>query len=125
MDDDAEIHVPVGFLRLVSGDGFSFTVEEEYAQISIVLRTMMQSAFKESRTRIVHLPHVKGQVLEKVCQYIYYVHRFRHYQALAASSSSRRNDSASSSLLDSFTGKFEIPLELCKEIFWCARYLEL
>lgn len=70
--------VPDGYVRLVSGDGFSFTVDREYACASSVIDAMLRSAFKESHTRIIHLPGVSGRVLAKVCDYFYYVRRFQH-----------------------------------------------
>jgi len=34
--------VPVGFLRLISGDGFEFIVEEKYATVSGVIKKMLE-----------------------------------------------------------------------------------
>lgn len=121
--DDAVL-VPEGLIKLVSGDGFSFVVEQQYAMISSVIRTMMNSSFKESRTRTVRLPHVKGRVLEKICQYFYYVPRFRSRQELATSSKSGQ-DATIALGLDSFAETFDIPPDISLEIYLCARYLEL
>lgn len=37
--------VPEGYVKLVSGDGFEFLVEEEYACVSNVIKTMLASKF--------------------------------------------------------------------------------
>lgn len=78
-NEQPETVAPVaeGMVRLESGDGFSFTVDAEYARISTVIDVMLSSSFRESHTRIIRLPHVRGRVLELVCQYFYYVARFR------------------------------------------------
>lgn len=126
MDAEETSEVPAGLIRLVSGDGFSFTVEEEYATVSTVIRTMMRSSFKESITRVVNLPHVRGEVLEKVCQYFYYVPRFRNRQEILASSpKGTGTDSGNSLSIDSFAETFDIPSELSIDIYLCAKYLEL
>lgn len=118
--------VPEGFIRLVSGDGFSFTVDEDVAMVSTVLKRMMKSEFKEARTRIVNLPHIKGQVLEKVCQYFYYIPRFNKRQELVASASkASQSVLAGEANLYSFNESFDIPPELSIEIYLAARYLEL
>lgn len=77
--------VPEAMVRLESGDGFSFTVDIEYARVSPVIDAMLSSPFRESRTRVVHLPHVRGCILELACQYFYYVARHRACHAAAAS----------------------------------------
>lgn len=33
--------------------------------------------FKESRTRVVELPRVSARALEKICQYLFYIPRYR------------------------------------------------
>ena len=94
--------------------------------VSAVLKTMMNSQFKEARTRIVHLPHVKGEVLEKVCQYFYYVPRFNRRQEIATSAGNSRDTGAiGKSNFNNFSETFDIPPELSIEIYLCARYLEL
>lgn len=117
--------VPNGLLCIVSGDGFSFIIEEEYAMVSTVIRTMMHSPFKESITRVIHLPIVKGRVLEKICQYFYYVRRFQNRQKLAATSPKKATDASPSPILDSFTENFDVPQELSLDLFLCAKYLDL
>lgn len=124
MEKRAEDLVPEGLIRLVSGDGFQYTIEAQYAMVSAVIQAMMSTSFKESTTRIVHLPHVKGRVLERICQYFYYIPRYRSAGGIGPSC--RRNvDSVRSSAVDTFVEVFEIPPDLSIDIYVCARYLEL
>jgi hypothetical protein len=37
--------VPHGYVKLISGDGFEFLVEERYACASSVLRTMLRGSY--------------------------------------------------------------------------------
>ncbi|PXF43051.1 Elongin-C [Gracilariopsis chorda] len=124
MEQSGESIVPEGLIRLVSGDGFQYTIEAQYATVSGVIQTMMNSSFKESRTRIVNLPHVKGRVLERICQYFYYIPRFRGGGGMAPFPRGSADSGAVSSV-DSFVGVFEIPPELSIDIYVCARYLDM
>ena len=42
MEDESCAPVPEGFVRLISGDGFEFLVEEEYAKLSKVIKKMLE-----------------------------------------------------------------------------------
>lgn len=122
--EDAPI-VGEGFLRLVSGDGFSFVVDEEYAMVSNVIRRMMKSTFKESRTRVIHLPGFSGCVIEKICQYFYYMARFQSRQQQSLSLAKSGTEASSVSALDSFADSFHVPQDMGREMLECAFYLEL
>lgn len=124
--DRDEPAVPSGYVRLVSGDGFSFTVDMEYACVSPVIKTMLNSTFKESHTRIIHLPHVSGRVLETVCQYFYYVQRFRARRSLPSHGSTGQTP-ASSPLhpFEPSVETFPIPPDISVDVFLCAKYLDL
>lgn len=123
--DDPSPPVPDGLLRLVSGDGFSFIIDEEFAKVSSVICAMMRNPFKESITRVIHLPTVKGCVLEVVCQYFYYFQRFQSRRNFATTLPKNAADAAASSALDSFAESFDVPQELSLDIFLCAKYLDL
>lgn len=125
-----EVPTPVaeGYIRLVSGDGFSFTVRSDYAMVSTVVSAMMASPFKESRTRIITLPEVRGCVLEKVCQYFYYIPQFRSQQSSGARDKLPIDDidaDALSDVFDTFVHTFHVPLEICVELLLCAKFLDL
>jgi len=124
MPAESSPNVPQGMIRLVSSDGFSFTVDQEYAMLSAVVRTMMRSPFKESKTRVVHLRSITGSALEIICQYLYYIprHHSRQEQAL---SSSKNGDGGCTSAIDSFLESFDVPPELSVEVLIGARFLEL
>lgn len=124
MEEDDSSNVGEGLLKLVSGDGFSFVVDEEHAKISNVIQRMMMSKFKESRTKIVHLPEFSGCILEKICQYFYYIARFknRQQQQLLKREGS---DAGVATTFDAFADSFHVPQEMGKELMLCAFYLDL
>lgn len=124
MEENKEDVAPEGLIRLISGDGFTFTIEAKYAMVSSVIQTMMNSSFKESRTRVINLPHVKGRVLERICQYFYYVPRFQNRDGTGGAYRAT-NAGDNSPLIYSFVEVFDIPPELSLEIYLCARYLEM
>ncbi|KAJ1833222.1 hypothetical protein LPJ63_002936 [Coemansia sp. RSA 2711] len=73
------------FVRLVSGDGFSFVVATEVAEQSPTLKSMLDTtrggvdsdmAFAEALTRQIRLPEIRGRALEKVCEYLFFKYRF-------------------------------------------------
>lgn len=119
--------VPAGMLMLISGDAFSFIVKEEYAFISTVIETMMKGGFIEARTRVVNLPHIRAFILEKICQYFYYVHRFHNEIKLTAPKTKKSKMANSSTLaFDSFMDSFPplTPMESV-ELMAAAQYLDL
>lgn len=113
-EEEEEVKVAEGYVRLVSGDGFSFTVAGEYACASSVMRAMLQSSFKESRTRVIRLPHVSGRVLQKVCEYLYYIARFQTHR-----------DAKQKQTDDAGVEAFHVPPDLSIDVFLCAKYLDL
>lgn len=124
--DEKKASVAEGFIRLVSGDGFSFIVMEEYAVVSLVIKRMMESGFKESNTREIHFPEISGSVLERICQYFYYIPRFHSRQKAAMALAKAGNtDLTMMSSIDAFAETFEVPQELSLELYLAARYLDL
>lgn len=127
MSQEETIKVPDGYLRLVSGDGFSFTVLEEYASVSGLISAMMKSPFKESQTRIINLPEIRGVVLEMICQYMYYIPRYNSQLEMSNDNRSSRNLQPIN--LDSFieivSQSREMVQDLVFEVYISAMYLDL
>lgn len=126
MDKVEGPEVQDGFLKLVSGDGFSFVVDEEYAKVSQVISRMMTNAFKESRTKVIHLPEFSGCVVEKICQYFYYMARFKSRERQQMQPASQGGaDGGQAGSFDSFADTFHVPQDMGKEVMLCAFYLDL
>ncbi|KAJ2890897.1 elongin C [Coemansia aciculifera] len=70
----------MSFVKLISGDGFEFVLDKQVAEHSPTIKNMLDTshgaAFTEALTNQVKFPEIKGKVLEKVCQYLYYKHRY-------------------------------------------------
>lgn len=113
-----------GMLKLISSDGFSFIIKEEYASVSSVIRAMMKSGFTESRTKVVYLPEIRGCVLEMICQYFYYVPRF-HQQLRMTLRKKNRTEASSMPPFDSFMESFGLSPMQAVELMWGAQYLDL
>lgn len=128
-DGEQEREVAKGYVRLVSGDGFSFTVAQEYACASSVIHAMLNSSFKESHTHVIHLPHVSGRVLEKVCQYFYYVPRFQHRHTPHTTDNAITNHQKQQAQIhhpeEGSVETFPIPSDVSIDVFLCAKYLDL
>lgn len=124
-NDNDERKVPEGYVILISGDGHEFYVEEEYASASKVIKMMLNSKFKESRTRVINLPQAKAPILEKVCQYFYYKPRYKTRARLSRNSYHPPTESAHSTASDTLLDGFEIPHEMSIELAVFASYLDL
>ncbi|KAJ1795893.1 Transcription elongation factor B (SIII), polypeptide 1 (15kDa, elongin C), partial [Coemansia sp. RSA 2399] len=80
-------------VKLCSGDGFSFIVAKHVAEQSPTIKNMLDTtrgagdaaAFAEALTSEIRLPEIKGKVLEKVCQYLVYKHRYADADSADAS----------------------------------------
>ena len=66
--------LPEGKVKLVSGDGFVFIIDEEAARVSATLRGMLDSEgdFRETTSRTIHLREISARALERCCSYFYY-----------------------------------------------------
>ncbi|KAK9390742.1 BTB/POZ protein [Lipomyces mesembrius] len=62
------------YVRLVSSDGFEYSILRSAAAVSGTLRGMLSqsSNFVEAKQNRVVLPNISGVLLEKVCEYLYY-----------------------------------------------------
>lgn len=123
MSNESPVSVPAGMLKLVSGDGFSFYVQETCAAVSPVIHAMMNGPFVESKTRVVNLPDISGCVLEKICRYFYYIPRF--HSRRRASWSGRKSDLTSMPPLESFLENLDLPPQQIVELMQGAQYLDL
>ncbi|KAJ1642466.1 elongin C [Coemansia erecta] len=98
-------------VKLLSGDGFSFILDKKVAEQSATIRNMLDmtrsvsrgdtqaaSMFTEALTNEIKFPEIKGKILEKLCQYLIYKHRY--------------SDEESSERVPEFDFDLEISLEL-------------
>ena len=67
------------FVTLVSQEGRRFHLDMETAKVSGLLKSMFSGNFLEVQNREVKLPNVRGEVLEKVCDYMHWTRLSRTY----------------------------------------------
>lgn len=96
---------------MISGDGYDFLVEIRHACVSKVIKKILESDFREAQTREIRFPDADAAVLEKVCQYMYYLPR---QVSLKASTSH-----------DRVVEQFEIPRELTVKMLLFASFLDI
>jgi hypothetical protein len=66
-------------ITLVSNDGFEFIIEKSWAMASKTLKSMFSESsdqFMESLENRVTFEKISGKILEKVCLYFHYKHRY-------------------------------------------------
>ncbi|KAJ2720969.1 elongin C [Coemansia sp. Benny D115] len=104
-------------VRLVSGDGFAFIVSRDVAEQSATIRNMLDmsrstsqhaAAFTEALTNEIKFPEIRGQVLEKVIQYLTYKRRY-----------SAENEGAAEHIPE-----FGFDIEMSLELLMAADYLD-
>ncbi|KAI9679508.1 MAG: hypothetical protein M1817_005530 [Caeruleum heppii] len=93
------------WVTLVSNDSFEFTLLRDAACVSGTIRRMLdtRSAFAEAVQGRCYFDNINGIVLEKVCEYFQYHHKFRDEKDVP---------------------DMEIPPELCLELLMAADYLD-
>ncbi|XP_055630339.1 elongin-C-like [Toxorhynchites rutilus septentrionalis] len=66
------------FIKLVSAEGDEFIVKREHAFLSDIIQAMLSGPgqFAESETNTIHFREISSPILEKVCQYLEYKHRY-------------------------------------------------
>ncbi|RKP39300.1 BTB/POZ protein [Dimargaris cristalligena] len=66
------------YIRLVSNDGFVMHIHKSVAKGSGAVRNLLASSgqFMESKTNEFAFRDIRGPILEKVCQYLYYKHKY-------------------------------------------------
>lgn len=108
------IHFNMDFVKLVSGDGFSIILDRAVAIQSSTIKSILDTTrnndssegmvFAEALKNEISFPEIKGKVLDKVCQYLTYKHRY--------------------SLLSTELPAFPFDLEMSLELLMAADYLD-
>ncbi|KAJ1662838.1 elongin C [Coemansia sp. RSA 1646] len=107
-------HNALPTVKLTSGDGFTFIIAKQVAENSPTIKNMLDlsrgadtAAFTEALTNEISFPEIKGKVLERVCQYLVYKHRY-----------------AGADASDACVPEFRFDLELALEVLMAADYLD-
>ncbi|KAK7621085.1 putative transcriptional elongation regulator [Phyllosticta citricarpa] len=92
------------YVTLVSRDGFEFNILRSAACVSGAVKRMLDPTnnFQEAKSNRCVFENINGNVLEKVCEYLYY--NQKHQDAKDVSD-------------------MDIPPELCLELLMAADYL--
>ncbi len=100
--------LPEGKVKLVSGDGLVFIVDEDAARVSTTLRGMLDSEgdFTETTSRTIHLREISGRALERCCSYFYYKMQYSTTPSRAIP-------------------QFEVAPELALELLMASNYLDM
>ncbi|KAF3161335.1 hypothetical protein TWF106_004411 [Orbilia oligospora] len=95
-----------GSLTLVSNDGFQFVLPKKCAFASKTIRNMFNknSGYIEAKENCVKFEEMRGAVLEKVCEYFIYKHKYSGYSGQVP--------------------EFQIPAEMGLELLTIADFLE-
>ncbi|ORX57819.1 POZ domain-containing protein [Piromyces finnis] len=69
-----EENVVFNTVKLISSDGFEFIIDRKCAMISGTIKSMLSSPgnFVEKRQNEIPFGEIRGEILEKVCEYFYY-----------------------------------------------------
>ncbi|CCD25122.1 elongin C NDAI_0E03050 [Naumovozyma dairenensis CBS 421] len=94
------------FIKLIGEGDKEYKVSYEAAMVSPVLKTMLQSPFKENAGKV-DLTKYSGDTLEKVCEYLEYKLRYQN--------ADETED----------IPEFDIPTELSVELLMVADYLNI
>ena len=100
-----------GVIKLVSSDGLAFYVEKCIADVSQNLRVGLGIQSEESETKTFTFPNIRGDVMEKVIQYLHY--KYKHQQLLDTDVIKMNQ-----------VPKFEIPPEMGLDVLCAATYLQ-
>ncbi|KAJ1930231.1 elongin C [Tieghemiomyces parasiticus] len=75
---DAAASTNEGFVKLISNDGFVCYLPKPVACGSGTIRSLLSSSedFMEARTNELTFQVIRGPILEKVCQYLFYKHKY-------------------------------------------------
>ncbi|CAL5229677.1 g13045 [Coccomyxa viridis] len=99
--------MPRKSVKLVSAEGFEFTVDYRAACVSNTIKQMLSSEgnFTETELGEINFPEISAPILEKICEYFYY--RLRHM-----------NESSKT------IPEFCIPPEMALELLKASNYLD-
>eukprot|EP00484_Ammonia_sp_Unknown_P028270 CAMPEP_0197026602 /NCGR_PEP_ID=MMETSP1384-20130603/6661_1 /TAXON_ID=29189 /ORGANISM="Ammonia sp." /LENGTH=119 /DNA_ID=CAMNT_0042455301 /DNA_START=70 /DNA_END=429 /DNA_ORIENTATION=- len=68
------------YVKLISSDGFEFTLEKEIACASGFINSLIHSASKWEETQqpltTLHLKNIKSDILEIIVKYFYFKHKY-------------------------------------------------
>ncbi|XP_055623404.1 elongin-C-like [Toxorhynchites rutilus septentrionalis] len=66
------------FIKLVSAEGAEFIVKRKHAFISDTIQAMLSGPgqFSETETNIIHFKEISSTILEKICEYLAFKHRY-------------------------------------------------
>ncbi|XP_055622488.1 elongin-C-like [Toxorhynchites rutilus septentrionalis] len=113
MDDWTESKVSIGscegpnseFIKLVSAEDHEFIVKREHAFLSETIRAMLSGPgqFSESETNTIYFREISSPILERVCLYLAYKHRYTNNMADLP--------------------EFPIPVDLALELMLAANFL--
>lgn len=72
--------MPRRWIKILSSDGFEFYVDYEAACVSNVIKASLSSAgtFTETEEGTFPAGDIPGEILERVCQYMYYKLKYRN-----------------------------------------------
>lgn len=77
-DHDSSQEISVSpYVKLISNDGFTFTISKQAASVSGTLKNMLSDTFEEGMTNTIKLHDIDGSVLEKVVEYLYYNQKYK------------------------------------------------
>ncbi|KAK9813766.1 hypothetical protein WJX73_008097 [Symbiochloris irregularis] len=95
------------FVKLISSDGFEFTVDRKAACVSNTIKQMLSADgnFMENTSGEVRFPEIPAVILERVCQYFYYKLQYQNTPAKAIPA-------------------FALPPEQALELLKAANYLD-
>mmetsp|Transcript_26462 Transcript_26462/g.86783 ORF Transcript_26462/g.86783 Transcript_26462/m.86783 type:complete len:101 (-) Transcript_26462:622-924(-) len=71
-------------VKLISAEGFEFIVDREAACVSKTIKNMLssQGSFTETELGEIKFPEITTEILEKVCQYMYFKLRYNGSQVI-------------------------------------------
>ncbi|CAK0784507.1 hypothetical protein CVIRNUC_007711 [Coccomyxa viridis] len=99
--------MPRKSVKLVSAEGFEFTVDYKAACVSNTIKQMLSSEgnFTETELGEINFPEISAPILEKICEYFYYKLRYM-------------NESSKT------IPEFQIPPEMALELLKASNYLD-
>ncbi len=96
------------YITLISSDGFEIVINLQAALISGTLKSMLYNnsnfKFKESLSKKIKLPEINSNLLEKICEYLYYNLKYKDFNGDVP--------------------EFDIPPEIALELLVAADYLD-
>lgn len=111
MDEQATTDAVGEVIKIVSGDGEVFYLEKCFADVSANIKAGLGLHSEENESKTFSFPDFKGEILEKLCQYLHY--KYKHQQLLD-------NEVINMNALP----QFDIPPEMALDVLCAASYLQ-